>query len=98
MQTLELVTFRIVHSDAAGFLKANGELNDWLKRQPGFIARHLASKDDGSWVDVVVWQDHDAAMRASEKFQAEMARCDVMTAIDPASVVMSHAAIRMSAG
>lgn len=96
MKTLELVTFRTAGTDAARFLDANAEVNDWLKKQPGFLARHLAHKDDDSWVDIVLWQDNDAAQKAAAKLMEEMAHCEAMVAIDPASIAMSHAGIRMS--
>lgn len=97
MQTLELVTFRTVNTEPARFLDANAEINAWCKRQPGFVSRHLAAKEDGSWVDIVFWADHDAAIQAAAKFHDEMVQCAAMSAIDPQSIAMSHAAIHLSA-
>jgi hypothetical protein len=96
MQTLELVTFRTTEMDQERFIAANAEVNDWLRRQPGFLARHLAGKDDGGWIDMVLWTDREAAMQASAKLLQELGSCEAMTAIDPRSIAMSHAAIRMS--
>lgn len=96
MQTLELVTFRTPNTDSRFFLDANTEINDWLKRQPGFVSRHLAAKEDGSWVDVVLWSDHGAATKAGAKLLDELAQCAAITAIDPASIAMSHAGVHLS--
>lgn len=96
MQRLELVTFRTPSVAPDRFVADNAEINDWLKRQPGFHWRHLAAQEDGSWVDVVLWDDRETANRAAEKLLVEMAACPAMTAIDPASIAMSHADIHMS--
>ncbi len=94
--TLELVTFRIVHGTGQQFIDANASINDWLKRQPGFVSRHLAERDDGSFVDIVFWQTHDAALAASAKMMEEMAQSEAMTMIDPMGLDMSHGTIRLS--
>lgn len=96
MQTLELVTFRTTEIEPERFVAANAEVNDWLRRQPGFVARHLAARDDGSWVDVVLWTDREVATQAATKLMEEIGKCEAMAAIDPQSIAMSHAAIRMS--
>lgn len=96
MQTLELVTFRTTEIEPERFVAANAEVNNWLRRQPGFVTRHLAAKDDGSWLDVVLWTDREAAMQAAAKLMEEIGKCTAMTAIDPQSIAMSHAAVRMS--
>ncbi len=94
--TLELVTFRLARGSGRDFIDANAMVNDWLRRQPGFVARHLAERDDGSFIDIVFWQDRDAALAASGKMMEEMAQSEAMTMIDPMGLEMSHAAIRFS--
>src|SRR6476659_4833504 len=95
-QTLELVTFRVANGDTRKFLDANASINDWLKRQPGFVSRRLAERDDGSYVDIVFWQSHEAALAASAKMMDEMAQSEAMTMIDPMGLNMSHGTIRLS--
>lgn len=94
--TVELVTFRLHTDDKQGFLDANAASNDWLKRQPGFVSRHLAERDDTSWLDIVLWQTPADALAASTKMMEEMARSEAMTMIDPMGLDMSHATIRLS--
>ncbi|MBN9310580.1 antibiotic biosynthesis monooxygenase [Devosia sp.] len=96
MAALELVTFRLARGDAQQFVDANAPINDWLKRQPGFVSRHLAQRDDGSFIDIVFWQSHAAALAASAKMVEEMAQSEAMTMIDPMGLEMSHASIRLS--
>jgi heme-degrading monooxygenase HmoA len=94
--TLELVTFRLVRGSSEQFIDANAAISDWLKRQPGFVSRHLAERDDGSYVDIVFWQTHEAALAASAKMMEEMAQSEAMTMIDPMSLEMTHGNIRLS--
>lgn len=96
MQTLELVTFRTLDAKPDDFLDANGPISDWLRRQPGFVSRHLAMKDDGTWIDIVFWETHESALAASNKMMDEMGQSEAMTMIDPMSIVMSHGSIRLS--
>ena len=94
--TNELVTFRLQKGDTQAFLDANAAINDWLKRQPGFVSRHLAERDDGSYLDIVFWQTHADALAASNKMMEEMAQSEAMTMIDPMGLDMSHGTIRLS--
>ncbi|MBK8084069.1 MAG: antibiotic biosynthesis monooxygenase [Devosia sp.] len=95
-QSLEIVTFRLARGSVEAFVAANAAVNDWLRRQPGFISRHLAEHDDGRLVDAVLWQSHDAALAAAAKMMEEMAQSEAMTMIDPVGLEMSHARIRLS--
>lgn len=94
--TLELVTFRLARGTGQQFLDANAAIGDWLKRQPGFVSRHLAERADGSYIDIVFWQSHAAALAASGKMMEEMAQSEAMTMIDPMGLEMSHGTIRLS--
>ena len=94
--TIELVTFRLQKGDTQGFVDANAAVNDWLKRQPGFVSRHLAERDDGTYLDIVFWQTHADALAASAKMMEEMAQSEAMTMIDPMGLDMSHGTIRLS--
>lgn len=98
MQTIELVTFRTPSMGSDDFLAANDVINTWLSRQPGFIARHLGARDDGTWVDVVLWKSDAEAKAAADRLPRELGMSEAMAAIDPASIAMSHAAVRMSVG
>ncbi len=94
--TVELVTFRLARGTGQQFVDANAAVSDWLKRQPGFVSRHLAERDDGSYLDIVFWQSHEAALAASGKIMEEMAQNEAMTMIDPMGLEMNHATIRLS--
>lgn len=95
-ETLEIVSFRLKPQAAAGFVANNGVVTDWLARQPGFLSRHLGRREDGSWVDVVRWQNREQALAAAGRIMAEIGDCEAMQAIEPASVEMGHAAVALS--
>lgn len=97
-QSIEIVTFRLAGGSADAFIAANASVNEWLRRQPGFLWRQLAEQQDGSFVDVVLWQSHDAALAAGAKMMEEMAQSPAMTMIDPSGLEMKHARIRVSVG
>jgi hypothetical protein len=95
-QTIELVTFQIKPEAERTFVADNAPVTDWLKRQPGFVMRQLGQKDDGSWLDLVLWQSHEDAVAASEKLMVDLKDCAVMQAIDPQTMVMAHASVVVS--
>ncbi|CAN7673047.1 antibiotic biosynthesis monooxygenase [Aminobacter sp. LjRoot7] len=99
-EALEIVTFRLKPGKTAGFAAAfaaaNEPVSDWLRRQPGFLSRHLAERGN-SWIDVVRWQSREDAQAAAEKIMAEIGDCAAFQAIDPESIDMSHALVIASA-
>ncbi|WP_192182529.1 antibiotic biosynthesis monooxygenase family protein [Mesorhizobium amorphae] len=95
-ETLEIVSFRLKPGTRAGFVAGNGVVTDWLAQQPGFLSRHLAEREDQSWLDVVRWQSLAQAHAAAQRIMAEIGDCEAMQAIDPASVDMGHAAVVLS--
>ncbi len=94
--TIEIVEFRLGRGTGAGFVAANEPLNKWLRAQPGFVSRQLAEREDGSYIDVVIWSSRSDAETAAGKVMAEFGEADAMTMIDPDSIRMSHAPVLMS--
>lgn len=43
------------------------KLNDFVREQPGFVARKTAIAEDGRFLDIVYWTDISSAKIASEK-------------------------------
>jgi antibiotic biosynthesis monooxygenase (ABM) superfamily enzyme len=97
MQAIELVSFRLASNASQDFLAANEEINDWLASQPGFLRRDLAEGEDGTWLDVVVWQTMQEAHAAAAAMEAEAGNFVAMGMIDPASISMRHANLKLIA-
>ncbi len=94
--TLEIVEFRLGRGTGEAFVAANAPLNAWLEVQPGFISRQLAEREDGGYIDIVVWSNRGDAETAAGKVMGLFGDSDAMTMIDPESIRMSHAPILMS--
>ena len=94
--TLEIVEFRLGRGTGEAFVAANEPLNAWLKAQPGFVGRQLAAREDGSYIDVLIWSSRAAAEAVASKVMTVFGESDAMTMIDPQSVRMSHAPVVMS--
>ncbi|CDP53793.1 hypothetical protein [Devosia sp. DBB001] len=95
MPILEHVTFSI-RVPIQDFLAANAQIDTWLAARPGFLFRHLARKDDGSWIDLVGWDSLDAAQAAAKALMEELMDAPAMQAIDPATIVMTHAQLHVA--
>ena len=97
MQIIELVTFRIKPDlREEEFHAAVAETDEWLARQPGFIARRHGRSSDGSRVDVCEWETMEAAQAAAEKFPKDGACQRFMQALDMESISMRHFEIASS--
>lgn len=88
--TLEKVTFRTnAGTDETAFLAAAAQVTTWAAAQPGFQYRTLVKEDD-AWIDLVFWDNEDAAKSAGQAFMAAEETKSFASMIDMASVTMTH--------
>lgn len=84
---VEMTTLRLVAGlTAADFVNANEDINDFLRRQPGFCWRRITEHDDGTITDIVAWASASDAERSAEAIMTEMADSPVHATIDQATV------------
>jgi hypothetical protein len=83
---LEITTFKLRTGDTEGFIKTNIEIDDWLKKQPGFQSRQIAVKEDGTIVDILAWNTVNDATAAMHGIMTEMAHSNVHELIDQSTV------------
>ncbi len=82
-EALEMTTFRLVSGLAgADFVKANKDINDYLRRQPGFRWRRITEDEDGTITDIVAWDSAADGARSAEGIMTEMADSPVHATID----------------
>lgn len=64
---VDIVNFKIVAgSSVTKFLEAAEKMTtDFLKKQNGFVSRQILQSED-NWVDIVLWENQDAAMNAAQ--------------------------------
>jgi heme-degrading monooxygenase HmoA len=62
----------------------------FLQQQPGFIGRDLLQGDEGSWMDIVRFQDADAAQAAFQAFAGHPSAKQFEQMLDPSTISVSH--------
>jgi hypothetical protein len=64
--TFELATFTVREGDEASLVAERPQMIAALGQAfPGLLGAWLAKRDDGSWVDVILWQSREAAEKAA---------------------------------
>lgn len=78
---IEITTFKLAKGLTANdFVAANADIDDWLKLQPGFQSRRIAELEDGSIIDVLIWDSAANGKDAAGRIMADTARSPVHTA------------------
>ncbi|MBQ0993884.1 hypothetical protein [Micromonospora sp. H61] len=86
-EALEMTTFRLVPGlTGADFVKSNKDIDDYLRRQPGFRWRRITATDDGTITDIVAWDSVADGRRSASGIMTEMADSPVHATIDHATV------------
>jgi hypothetical protein len=95
MQALEVTTFKLSPGlTVEAFILANTDVDAWLLKQPGFVSRRIAERDDGSIIDMLVWASVQAGEDGAARLMVELAESPVHTAIDQGSVKWTVSPIR----
>lgn len=95
---MELTTFALKGGSIADFIAANADVDAWLARQRGFRLRRIAEQDDGSIVDMLLWDSVADAERAAERLLVELSGSPVHAMIDHRTVRWSVAPVRHASG
>ncbi|WP_406046102.1 DUF3291 domain-containing protein [Micromonospora sp. NBC_00898] len=86
-EALEMTTFRLAPGlTGADFIKANDDINNYLRRQPGFRWRRMTEDDDGTITDIVAWDSPTDGRRGASGIMTEMADSPVHATIDHTTV------------
>jgi hypothetical protein len=86
-ETLEITTLRPAPGHTADdFVKANADIDAYLKRQPGFLWRRIVETDDGRVIDIVASARLPHARAGAAGITGEMADSPVHATIDHDSV------------
>ena len=86
MEGIEITTFKIRGCTFTGFITANADIDEWLKKQPGFQSRRIAEKEDGTIVDMLIWDSVEEGTTAMHLIMTEMAHSAVHELIDQRTV------------
>jgi hypothetical protein len=65
--TFELATFTVREGEEASLVSERPEMISALDRAfPGLLGAWLAKRDDGLWVDVILWRSREEAVHAAK--------------------------------
>jgi heme-degrading monooxygenase HmoA len=81
-ETLEVTIFQLAGRTSEEFLAANEDINQYLKRQPGFRWRRITQHEDGTIIDIVAWDSMAQARSGANGISTEMASSPVHATID----------------
>jgi hypothetical protein len=68
------------------FVAANADIDQYLRRQPGFLWRRITETDDGTIIDIVAYDSKAHAMAGAAGISGEMADSPVHASIDHPTV------------
>ncbi|MCZ7374436.1 hypothetical protein [Micromonospora sp. WMMC250] len=86
-EALEMTTLRLVPGlSGADFVEANKDIDDYLRRQPGFRWRRITETEDGTITDIVAWDSVADGRRSASGIMTEMADSPVHATIDHSTV------------
>lgn len=91
MRVIEYMTFTLdTGTTEAAFLAAARGTEALIRRQPGFVSRHLSRGPDRHWADAVTWETLARAEAAAQAVMAEPESAPFMALIDGPSARMRH--------
>jgi hypothetical protein len=87
VEALEVTTLRPAPGlTSADFVAANDDINEYLRRQPGFLWRRIAETVDGLILDIVAYDSPEHARAGAAGITGEMAGSPVHDTIDHSTV------------
>lgn len=96
-RVLEIVEFKAAPGVSSNSVDdAAAAMGPWLQAQPGFVWRRLVRFEDGELVDCIEWRDLASAKAAAAAIMTVPGAAAFMATIDPATVRMRHAEVRIA--
>jgi hypothetical protein len=93
-RAIEITTFELSECSCEDFIRANADVDEWLRRQPGFQSRDIAQHDDGSIIDMLIWDSVEEGTDAMERIMIELSDSPVHAMIDQRTVSWNIAPVR----
>ncbi len=92
--TVEYLHFKLVEgADPDEFLRETLAVDPVLEEYDGFVARHLARNDDGSWVEVVYWATLEDAEAALPRFVEDPRTKAFLALVDSDSMSVKYSTL-----
>jgi len=69
-QVLQAILFRLNPGQSRNYLALSAEIyQDFLLRQPGFLGREVLQAENGTWHELVRWEDPPASDEANRVWE-----------------------------
>ncbi|KQB43394.1 hypothetical protein [Flavobacterium aquidurense] len=85
-QAIELTTFKLNNFTFQQFIEGNKEVDEFLKRQNGFISRNISELKKGFVYDILIWESVEDGTNAMHKLMTELHDSPVHDMIDQSIV------------
>ena len=95
-QAIELTTFKLNNCTIQQFIAANKEIDEFLKKQKGFVSRSLSELKKSIVYDLLVWESAEDGTTAMHKLMAELSDSVVHELIDQSTVSWNIAPVEHS--
>lgn len=96
-EAIEITTFKLVKGcSTEAFVAANTDIDTWLKRQASFRSRRIARQEDGTVVDMLLWNSTAEAENAMNRLMDELPDSPHPRDDRPAHSVLDRVARRAS--
>ncbi|MFH6996136.1 hypothetical protein [Flavobacterium sp. FlaQc-48] len=92
-QAVELTTFKLNNFSIQEFILANKEIDEFLKRQKGFLSRSIFELKKGIVHDLLLWESTQDGTAAMHKLMTELSDSVVHDMIDQSTVSWNIAPI-----
>ncbi|WP_428231444.1 hypothetical protein [Flavobacterium sp.] len=92
-QATELTTFKLNNCTILQFIAANQEVDEFLKRQKGFVSRSIFELKKDVVYDLLVWESTEDGTNAMHKLMTELSDAAVHDLIDQSTVSWNIAPI-----
>ncbi len=66
-RALEIVRLTVRPGEEEAFVQERAGAIEALRRFPGYVQAVLARLEDGSWLDLVVWESREQALDAAQR-------------------------------
>ncbi len=94
MSAVEISIFKLNGNSVEDFIEANREVDVFLKRQPGFQSRTIAEQDDGTIMDILIWDSVENGSASAELLLVELKDSPVHGMINQKTVTWAVAPVR----
>jgi len=85
-QAIELTIFKLNNCTIQQFIAANKEVDEFLKRQKGFVSRSIFELKKGIVHDLLVWKNAEDGTNAMHNLMTELSDSIVHDLIDQSTV------------